>query len=47
MKHLPCIKQYVPGKCLKSIITITYKLTDMIFSDFLFDILTCIYIDYI
>ena len=31
MKHLPCIKQYVLGKRLKTILTITNSLTDMIF----------------
>jgi len=31
MKQLPCIEQYVLGKSLKSIITMTNSLTDMIF----------------
>jgi len=32
MKQLPCIKQYVLGKHLKTIITMTNYLTDTIFS---------------
>ena len=32
MKQLPCMKQYVLGQHLKAIITMTNKLTDMIFS---------------
>jgi len=33
MKQLPCIKQYVLGYCLKTIITMNNSLTDMIFDD--------------
>ena len=32
MKHLPCIKQYVLGLRLETIINMTINLTDMIFS---------------
>ena len=33
MQQLPCLKQYVLGVCLKTIITLTNNLTDMIFDD--------------
>jgi len=33
MKQLPCTKQYVLGYGLKTIITMTNNLTDMIFDD--------------
>ena len=36
MKQIPCIKQYVLGQCLKTIITITNNITDMIFDDSFF-----------
>ena len=31
MKQLPCIKKFVLGQCLKTIISMTNNLTDMIF----------------
>ena len=33
IKQLPCIKQYVQGQCLKTMITMTNNLTDMIFDE--------------
>ena len=33
MQQLPCLKQYVLGVRLKTIITLTNNLTDMIFDD--------------
>jgi len=33
MKQLPCIKQYVLGQRLKTILTMTNNLTDTIFDD--------------
>ena len=36
MNQLPCIKQYVPGYRLRTMIAMNNNLTDMIFNDHLY-----------